>query len=329
MSAKRTIVVVGATGNQGSSVAKTFLALPDWHVRCLTRDPSSAAASGLKTQGAEIIQGDLSDPSSLSSAFHNATAIFVNTDFWTTWYPAKAALDAEGKSYESASEKAFAVETSHGKNAADAAAAVPSLQRFVYSALPAPSRVSNGLYTRSKHFEAKGWIVDYIESQKPELWTKTSLIYVGAYSSNRALQPRLDPSTGKYLYVLPLKPDTMMPITDVRASMGPFVRALIDGEDAGVKLLAYDSYLTPGQIAAAWSRATGKEAVVVPTTLEAMNADMGVDWEHLDAWGFINEYGYTAGVEGVIEPAQLKTPVKTKSWADQLAETDWAEALAV
>lgn len=44
---KNIIAIVGATGKQGGSVARTFLSedlFPNWTVRCLTRDPSSEAA---------------------------------------------------------------------------------------------------------------------------------------------------------------------------------------------------------------------------------------------------------------------------------------------
>lgn len=80
--AKKIIVVIGATGNQGSSVANTFLGLPEWHVRALTRNPSSDASELLAAKGAEVVQGDLAEPSSLAKAFENANAIFLNTDFW-------------------------------------------------------------------------------------------------------------------------------------------------------------------------------------------------------------------------------------------------------
>ena len=78
---KKITVVVGATGNQGSSVAHTFLDSPQWHVRCVTRNPSSSASQALKDLGAEVVQGNLSDLSSLALAFKDANAIFVNTDF--------------------------------------------------------------------------------------------------------------------------------------------------------------------------------------------------------------------------------------------------------
>jgi uncharacterized protein YbjT (DUF2867 family) len=103
---KKIVVVVGATGNQGSSVAWTFLSLSTWHVRCLTRNPSSSAAQTLSGVGAEVVQGDLSDPPSLTRAFDSANAIFANTDFWATYRepstPAKSA--AAGKT---SSELAF------------------------------------------------------------------------------------------------------------------------------------------------------------------------------------------------------------------------------
>ena len=44
---KKIIVLVGATGRQGGSVARTFLSATQssyWRVRCLTRNPSSEAA---------------------------------------------------------------------------------------------------------------------------------------------------------------------------------------------------------------------------------------------------------------------------------------------
>jgi hypothetical protein len=44
MAEKKLVVVVGATGNQGGSVARRFLQDPQYAVRGLTRDPSSASA---------------------------------------------------------------------------------------------------------------------------------------------------------------------------------------------------------------------------------------------------------------------------------------------
>lgn len=80
-SPKKTIVVVGATGNQGSSVVHTFLVLPEWCVRCLTRKPSSSPAQALSALGAEIIEGDLTDPFSVERAFDSCQAILPTLTF--------------------------------------------------------------------------------------------------------------------------------------------------------------------------------------------------------------------------------------------------------
>jgi nucleoside-diphosphate-sugar epimerase len=59
------IVIIGITGNQGSSVASTFLADPTWRIRGLTRNPSSPASRALSACGVEMLHADLHVPSSL------------------------------------------------------------------------------------------------------------------------------------------------------------------------------------------------------------------------------------------------------------------------
>ncbi len=252
MATKKIIVVIGATGNQGGSVARTFLDLSQWHVRCLTRNPRSEQSRELASRGAEIVQGDLDDPGSLKPVFEGATAIFLNTDFWQTWRPARAALEAEGKDIAEASQMAFDAETSRGRNAVDVASTIPTLQRFVYSSLPDITKVDGGKHIRSKHTASKGWIVDYIADKYPELNKKTSLIYLGAYTNNPFLTPRHDPGSGKYVFALPMTEDVKMPVIDARESTGPFVRALVEDEEPGTKLLAYDQEATIGEIVKFW-----------------------------------------------------------------------------
>ncbi|KAH7391491.1 hypothetical protein BKA64DRAFT_696213 [Cadophora sp. MPI-SDFR-AT-0126] len=308
---KKVIVVVGATGNQGSSVANTFLKLDNWHVRCLTRNPSSTAAQNLASQGAEVVKADLSDITSLLEAFQNANAIFVNTDFCMFF----------------GHEKSFELEVSHGKNAAIAAAGVKSLERFVYSALGPMKKASNGKYPHSYHWESKNAIVDFIENEQPELAKKTSFIYLGAYATNAFLVPQLDPSTGKYALVIPMKKATKMPIIDPGKSTGPFVQALVETEEPGKKLLAYDSDLSMGEVVNIWSKVTGKEAIVNEVTVDFMHKQFGIPLEVLGGPAFIEEFGYMAGLTGVIEPHQLKTKVVTASFEEFLKERDHDELL--
>lgn len=83
MTGKKTIVVLGATGNQGGSVVNTFL-LQDsqWKVRGVTRNTNSKKAEDLANRGVEVLAADLNDRNSLDAVFANAHAIFIVSDFW-------------------------------------------------------------------------------------------------------------------------------------------------------------------------------------------------------------------------------------------------------
>ena len=323
---KKIIVVVGATGNQGSSVARTFLSLPNWHVRCLTRNPSSAAAQTLSELGAELVQGDLSDLASITRAFASANTIFANTDFWATYLdpstPAKAAA-----TNKTSSELAFDLEVSHGKNIAKAAAGVQTLERFIYSALGPVKKHSRGKYPHSYHWDSKATIVEYIEKEQPELARKMSVIYLGAYVTNPLLHPKWDERAGKYMFVLPVSRECRFPVIDARESTGAFVRALVEDEDAGKRLLAYDSYLSVEEVVEMWSRVVGKEVGFVEVSIEVMHEQFGIPIEVLDGPAFISEFGYMGGVEGAIEPGHLKTDVRTTPFEDWLRSRDWKKVL--
>jgi hypothetical protein len=315
---KKIIVIVGATGNQGGSVATTFLTLPNWHVRCLTRLPSSPSAQKLAALGAEVVKADLSDQVSLSLAFKDANAIFVNTDFWETYTGSNAPPTRLENRTKSNSEAAFDLEVSHGKNAATAAANIGSLEIFIYSALGPMTAASKGKYSHSYHWESKAAIVSYIENEQFSLAKKTSFIYLGAYTTNPLFTPRFDERTGQWVFALPMKKEGRMPIIDPVASTGPFVRALVEDEKKGTKLLAYDSYLTMSEIVETWSEAMGKGGVFMEVSVEVLGKEYGIPVEVLDAPGFVSEFGFMAGVEGWIGPGQLKRKVETKGFGEWL-----------
>ncbi|MBC7946854.1 MAG: NmrA/HSCARG family protein [Chitinophagaceae bacterium] len=75
MPANKTILVAGATGNQGSAVARNLL-LNGFRVKALTRNPSSPAAQKLAALNAEIVQGDLDSPASIVPHLKDVEGIF-------------------------------------------------------------------------------------------------------------------------------------------------------------------------------------------------------------------------------------------------------------
>lgn len=71
----RLILVFGATGQQGGSVAVALLKA-GWSVRALVRDPASNKSVALRDAGAEIVQGDFSDAASLRAAMDGVHGVF-------------------------------------------------------------------------------------------------------------------------------------------------------------------------------------------------------------------------------------------------------------
>lgn len=144
---------------------------------------------GLAALGAEMVQADLSSVPSLVSAFSWANAIFVNTNYWEVYRGAVAA----GKSDVEAAQLAYNTEIGWGKNSATAAAQIPQLERFVYSALASMKVASGGKYARCYHVETKSVVIAHITTELPQLAAKTSYMYAAAYSDNAMLFPRKVP----------------------------------------------------------------------------------------------------------------------------------------
>lgn len=84
MSEKKVIVVLGATGAQGSGVVHAILGdnSGEFTARALTRDVNSDKAKALADMGAEVVSADIDDYESLKSAFKDAYGIFAVTFFW-------------------------------------------------------------------------------------------------------------------------------------------------------------------------------------------------------------------------------------------------------
>src|SRR5713226_4298261 len=64
MSTKRSVLVTGATGQQGGAVARALLARGH-RVKALTRKPDSDAARQLMSAGADLVTGDLGNAASV------------------------------------------------------------------------------------------------------------------------------------------------------------------------------------------------------------------------------------------------------------------------
>lgn len=71
------ILIVGGTGNVGRHVVSALVEKGE-RVRVLTRDPERAR--GIVGEGAQIVEGDLTDPSSLSAALRGVKKAYLATN---------------------------------------------------------------------------------------------------------------------------------------------------------------------------------------------------------------------------------------------------------
>ena len=69
------ILVFGATGRQGGSVARA-LRRAGWPVRALVRDPAAPKAAALRDTGAELVPGSFTDTGAIRAAMQGAHGVF-------------------------------------------------------------------------------------------------------------------------------------------------------------------------------------------------------------------------------------------------------------
>jgi uncharacterized protein YbjT (DUF2867 family) len=130
----RTILVTGATGNQGGAVLRHLMP-HGWRLRALTRDASKPAAKELASMGVEVVEGDYKDPLSLERAMAGCYGVYAVT------------TPSEG----------VELETAHGVALADAAKAA-EVEHFVYSSV-ASANEETGI----PHFESKMRVEEHIQ----------------------------------------------------------------------------------------------------------------------------------------------------------------------
>lgn len=106
MSDKKTVLVAGATGNQGGAAANALLQRGH-KVVALTRNPESDNAQALAARGASLAVGDFSDRDSLIRAAAGVDAAYAMTT------PFEAGIDAEIEQGKMLIEAMVAVNVGH------------------------------------------------------------------------------------------------------------------------------------------------------------------------------------------------------------------------
>lgn len=228
---KRTILVFGATGQQGGSVAAALLAA-GWQVRALVRDPAAATALALRDAGADVVQGAFADPSSLRAAMQGVHGVF-------SVQPSSGQGAALGLS--DADEERF------GKLIADLAVD-SGVQHLVYTSTNAIGDEPTGM----GHFDSKGRIEDHIRTLPI-----TATIVRPAAFMEMLLMPGFGLDQGHFNFFM--RPDQAMQLVAVQ-DIGKFVAAIFaDAARFGGQTLEIASdTITGRELAAAFSAAAGR-----------------------------------------------------------------------
>jgi uncharacterized protein YbjT (DUF2867 family) len=279
----RSILVAGATGNQGGAVAERLLD-GGWQVRALTRDPSKPAARALAERGAETVQGDLEDEESLRQALEGADAVFSVQNFW-----------------EHGAER----EVRQGKALADAAMDA-GVEHFVYSSVGSADRD-----TGISHFETKRQIEDHIR----KLGLPATILRPVFLMENFEwpfYRPRILEGT----LALPLPAGRKLQMVACR-DVGMFAAIALERgpEMIGQAIEVAGEELSGPEAAEVFERVLGRPVQFVEAPLEriqAMNPEVG------DMWAWLASDGYKADLDALRtmhpDPVTLEEWVRAGDW---------------
>lgn len=232
MNTKPIILVTGATGAQGGSVARMLLKQKKFAVRILTRNPQSTRARVLQRAGAEVFRGDMDNVESLINAMEGCYGVFGVTNFW----------------------EHFAKEYQQGINLVDAAGAA-GIRHFVLHTLPDYYKLSNGNYS-VPHYDIKAAIEQYSRRQDmPATYVQMGFYYENFFN----FFPLQKDAYGDFYFGFP-QGKTRLAAVSVE-DLGGIVATIFDrpGENIGRTVFAVGSDLNCDEYAEVMSRILQKK----------------------------------------------------------------------
>ena len=287
----KTIAVNGATGQQGSAVARRLLA-EGWKVRALTRDTGKPAAKELAALGAELAPGDMDQRAQLDAAFQGADAVFSVQNYW---------LPTVG----------FEGEVRQGKLVVDAAQGA-GIKHFVYSSVGAAHRGAG-----QKHFESKHLIEQYLQASGLPYTILRPVAFMENFNFPWT-RPAILNGTLAGMGLPPDKTKQMVAVEDIAV----FVSLVLAQPQKylGQTIELAGDELTEAQIAQTFTKVIGR-----PVTLAAPQGNGQTPNEEMAAmFRFFSGEAYTADI-----PALRRTCPGLLTLEQYLRKTGWENAQPV
>lgn len=280
------ILVSGATGLQGRAVARNLLQ-KGFNVRALTRNPDQEAAQTLVDRGAEIVEGNFEDRSSLIRAMENVYGAFS----------VQPIQFGNPKSKEN--------EIKWGKALVDAALAA-NVEHFVYS-----SAAGADHKTGVPHFDSKWEIENYIrETNLP--WT---ILYPVAFMEDWELFFKEPILNGQI--PMPLSPDTkfqQIAVNDIGAFATLAFSNPEEWKGQAIQVAGDEQMMT--EIAEYFSEVRSDKVEYVQVPWQAFEEQAGKEMTKM--FHYVEETGWDANIEALhekyFEPKKFGPFIREQHW---------------
>ncbi len=263
MATRRTILVTGATGQQGGAVARSLLGKGQ-NVRVMTRQPDKAQE--LRRLGAEVVRGDFDDPESVKEALRGVQGVFIVSTF---------------------AEKGIEAEAEQG-NAMVRECRKAGIPHVVYTSVCAAEK-----NTGIPHFESKARVERAID----EVGQPATILRPVWFMENFEA-PWLRPSIEQGVLRTPLQTDRKLQMIAL-ADIGEFAaEAFIRPKDfIGKKIDLAGDALTFPEVAARISKALNRPVRYEVIPDDKVEAAVGPDFAAMYRW--FNREGYNVEIEAL------------------------------
>jgi uncharacterized protein YbjT (DUF2867 family) len=279
-----TILITGATGQQGGAVARELLRAGH-RVKAMTRNPDKDAAKALAALGAEVVQGDLNDVTTLERAVEGAWGVFGVQNTW------EAGADVE----EDQGKRLAAISRESG------------VQHFVYTSVGSADRE-----TGIPHFDNK-WRV---EESVRGLGFPSYTILRPAFFMENWLSPWFKPAIDEGTVAIGINPDTRLQMIAVE-DIGKYGRVAFEKSEElnGRAIDIAGDELTMPEVADAIGRASGRTLSFFQVPIEQVR-EFSDDFAIMLEW--FDRVGYNADISGNAAEYGV-SPTTFDAWAAQVS----------
>jgi uncharacterized protein YbjT (DUF2867 family) len=284
MDKSNTILVTGATGQQGGAVARELLSA-GYTIKVMTRKPEGEKAQELAKLGAEVVQGDLDNLESVRKAVNGAWGVFAIQNTW-----------------EAGVEK----EEEQGKNFAKIAKE-EGVQHYVYTSVASSDRK-----TGIPHFENKY----RVEQTVIGLGFPSYTILRPVFFMENWLTPWFKPAIDEGNLAVAIKPETKLQMVAVE-DIGKYgLWAFRDHEKLNGRVIEIaGDELTMPETADAINSTNGRKVDFFQVPIEEVrkfSEDFALMLEWFDRVGYDADIEKTAGESGI-------KPTRFSEWASQIS----------